>query len=74
MPATSCALEVPTGELFLRFYKSIYSYADHRFFSPMGSRINVISERVKAIHPAFVFNNLSPYIKYLNLKLHQIFG
>ena len=41
-------LEVLTGELFLRFYKSIYSYADHSFFSPMVSRVNANWGRAKA--------------------------
>jgi hypothetical protein len=36
------------GELFLRFYKSIYSYADHRFFSAMVSRVNANWGRAKA--------------------------
>ena len=41
-------LKVLTGELFLRFYKSIYSYADHRFFSAMVSQVNANWGRAKA--------------------------
>ena len=41
-------LKVLTDELFLRFYKSIYSYADHRLFSAMVSRVNANWGRAKA--------------------------
>jgi hypothetical protein len=37
-------LKVLTGELFLRFYKSIYSYADHLFFLRWSRKLMLIGE------------------------------